>query len=170
MSKLGLYYRTLKHLKASQLWHLLWHRLSGLSGPRSLLQQLPAEPNKNITLQNPIAAYPSYVSKNTFVFLNLTHTFSGAIDWNFAAHGKLWTYNLAYFDFLHQPEITADAGLALMHDFANQYHAITDGHEPYPTSLRVMNWVKFVARHQLSDATIDRVIFTDLKRLLNNLE
>ena len=42
----------------------------------------------------------SYFKKeNSFTFLNIPHIFADEINWNFNQFGKLWTYNLNYFDY-----------------------------------------------------------------------
>ena len=112
-----------------------------------------------------------------FLFLNLQYSFQtnnvagpGVIDWNFSGNGKLWTYNLNYFDLLFQPKMTREEGVELMLDFADQYGIIKDGHEAYPSSLRIMNWIKFVSIHNIENERIDQVIHTDMLRLQQILE
>ena len=79
---------------------------------------------KNIYDFNPIAwenrfdYENSYFKKdNSFTFLNISHFFSEKINWNFNQFGKLWTYNLNYFDFLNQENISKENGLRLIQDF-----------------------------------------------------
>jgi uncharacterized heparinase superfamily protein len=81
-----------------------------------------------------------------FTFLNSTHEFPGAIGWNDSAHEKLWLYNLHYFDDC----VAVDAATrASWHaDLITRW--INDnppprgnGWEPYPTSLRIVNWIKW---------------------------
>lgn len=107
---------------------------------------------------------------NKFSFLNISHQFGDQINWNYDAYGKLWTYNLNYFDWLHQEKITEGEGLALILDYCSSYEKLKDGLEPYPTSLRLINWVKFLGIHSYSSKVIDQTIYNDATRLLNNLE
>ena len=69
----------------------------------------------------------SYLSDNTFTFLNIKHQFNDKIDWNYSNYGKLWTYNLNYFDFLHQPDINKEVGLVLIKDFLHNVSHIKTG-------------------------------------------
>ena len=39
---------------------------------------------------------------NSFVFLNQKKDFGDTIDWNYLGFGRLWAYNLNYFELLHQ--------------------------------------------------------------------
>lgn len=70
----------------------------------------------------------------------------GPGDWDRADWPKLWLYNLHYFDVLHAAEVAGDPSLG---------HAVIDnwlgenppahgtGWEPYPLSLRIVNWIKW---------------------------
>ncbi|WP_255433124.1 heparinase II/III family protein [Spirosoma sp. KUDC1026] len=93
-----------------------------------------------------------------------------AIDWEYAANGKLWTYQLNYFDFLNQPDMSQETGLILMLNFVRQTPALRTALEAYPTSLRIMNWIQFLSRFQYSSALIDRHLFAQVKLLNHRLE
>lgn len=85
------------------------------------------------------------VSENTFNLLNEVHSISNS-DWNNSELSKLWLYNLHYFDDL----------TALNSNERNDWHHVLIdrwikenklgegcGWEPYPTSLRIINWIKW---------------------------
>jgi hypothetical protein len=55
---------------------------------------------------SPIIPNSQSFKDNTFTFLNRSISFSDGIDWDYMDNGKLWAYNLNYFDFLNQKEIT----------------------------------------------------------------
>ena len=40
--------------------------------------------------------------------------------------------------------MTKEIGLILIHDYITKYSTVKDGKEPYPTSIRIINWVKFI--------------------------
>lgn len=111
-----------------------------------------------------------YKGNKTFVFLNIEHRFKGDVDWNFSRHKKLWTYNLNYFEFLTQKKITEQEGLALIKEFISKYDSLKDAKESYPTSLRIINWVKFISIYQINDEIITKTIRKDINRLKKNLE
>ena len=112
----------------------------------------------------------SYLQNNTFQFLNIKHLFNNEIDWNLNEYGKLWTYNLNYFDFLLQDGITKDQGMILIGDFISNKGRLKDGIEPYPISLRGINWIKFLSIHKVENKSIDSFLYNDYKRLTDNLE
>lgn len=118
-----------------------------------------------LKLMASIPAHKTFLGNQTFSFLNLRQTFEEKIDWNFAEYGKLWTYNLNYFEFLCQEGISLEEGLRLIHDFRDHSAQLRDGIEPFPISLRVMNWVKFISLHHIRDGSIDLLLWQHLHRL-----
>jgi hypothetical protein len=104
----------------------------------------------------------------TFSFLNQPVTFDSAIDWNYAANGKLWTYNLNYFEFLTHK--TATEGQALIYDFIRQTPRLRDGLEPYPISLRVLNWRRFLLENHIRNSLIEQHLHAQTVLLRSRLE
>lgn len=162
---------TVKFLKPIQIGYRLyyfsrsrWRKLQKSRYPSALVSQ-PAI----LKLQPSLASYPSY-SGQTFTFLNIFHIFDGVINWNYPVHGKLWTYNLTYFDFLQQKGVRKEEGLIVIHDFINQITKIKDGLEPFPISLRGINWIKFLTYHNIKEQAIDDNLYAQYAILLDNLE
>ena len=52
----------------------------------------------------------------------------------------------------------------------NQLKELKNANEPYPTSLRGMNWVKFLSIHNLEVRSLDRFLYSQYRILLDNLE
>lgn len=76
------------------------------------------------------------------------HSLPAQGGWNDAAREKLWLYNLNYFDDLNAQDAPArrDWHRALIARWvAENPPASGNGWEPYPTSLRIVNWVKWLA-------------------------
>ncbi len=135
-------------------------------------QFIPAE-SVPITLKPSISSNKSYfANENRFCFLNQEQIFSiNQINWNYEqTFGKLWAYNLNYFDFLNQEELSQSQGLALIRAYIHAYPTLKTGLEPYPTSLRGINWIKFLSNHQIQDAEIDAFLMAQYVRLSDNLE
>jgi len=112
----------------------------------------------------------SFLEDKIFKFLNIKHQFKTEIDWNYNQYGKLWTYNLNYFDFLNQKEMTKSIGVSLIEDFIKNDLVLKDAKEPYPTSLRTINWVKFLSKNSISNASINQYLYNHYQILLYNLE
>ena len=82
----------------------------------------------------------------TFHFLNVTGSVQSAADWDDPAHGRLWRYNLHYFDDLNAQDavVRGQWHRALMARWVRENPAgFGTGWEPYPVSLRIVNWIKW---------------------------
>ncbi|RIV19383.1 heparinase [Fibrisoma montanum] len=167
MRRCGLLWRTVQHLRARQVVYQVWNRLR----PATALR-VPATAPAAHWLRVSIADKPVSRKGQAFSFLNQSVVWGdpGLIDWNYAANGKLWTYNLTYFDYLNQPDGRTGIGLALIRSFIRQTSRISDGLEPYPTSLRIMNWVQFLSRHQIRDEPVQAHLFAQVSLLRGRLE
>ena len=187
LKKLGLYYRTIKHLRPIQIRYRLWYmlrdkfrQLTGHSYPLSIHQKghslsLQAGISKISTFDIPSCAKasedgPPSTFEACFTFLNQSHTFKEGINWNFTEYGKLWAYNLNDFDYLHQEDINKEQGLELIRAFIRKIEDNREGLEPYPISLRGMNWIKFISKYDISDQTIDASLYAQYQILIDNLE
>ena len=112
----------------------------------------------------------TYLGDNKFRFLNREINFIDNINWNYSDNGKLWTYNINYFEFLMQEDISESEGRKLIDNYINSYDRLKDGLESFPTSLRLLNWVKFLIKYQIRDDKINRFIHEDAYRLYHHPE
>ncbi|MDB5240041.1 MAG: heparinase [Spirosoma sp.] len=169
MRQVGLVWRTIRHLTTRQLAGQVLSRLRGRGQLR-----LPGTTPVGFFLTVPEASKPVSLVSETFTFLNQP-VIMPEVNWNYADHGKLWTYNLNYFDFLNQhsadaSELMPERGLGLISDFIRQTNRLCDGLEPYPTSLRIINWIQFLSRNQLQNDTINRHLYAQADLLRKRLE
>jgi uncharacterized heparinase superfamily protein len=147
------YFHTLRYLRSGQL-------LSRLR--RKLYRPSPASPRPLPTRQlahayTPvIEAAPSMLAADTFRFLNVARRCTNAADWRNADTHALWIYNLHYFDDLNA---VAATDRRLWHErlldrwLAENPPAAGIGWDAYPTSRRIVNWIKFDLRsHGLPEA------------------
>ena len=156
--KFVLYLNTIKYLKIKQITYRL----------KKLITQ-PKLKNKNLTykvahqsgawIETP-AGNSSMISPTAFCFLNTCGDLKN-IGWAAKNRSKLWCYNLHYFDDL------------VAFDFRNRYQIHHDliinwieecsnlkavAWEPYPTSLRIVNWIKWT----LITNTNSKIVFDSL--------
>jgi len=91
-----------------------------------------------------------YLGNGIFRFLNDQETFSG---WNEKKRDKLWLYNLHYFDWLRQSRISEEEGNKWIDKWIAENPApVGNGWEPYPLSLRIVNWIKWqLSGHELNE-------------------
>lgn len=154
-------------MKPIQIRYQVYYRLRDKLVKSKLPKTVPEA--SHVLLQPGIPSYTSYLGNGKFEFLNRAHAFE-QIDWNFNQNGKLWTYNLNYFEFLNQAQFPKEEGLRLVTDFISQDQTHQDAYEPYPISLRLINWVKFLAQHQIQNSEIDAQLYSDAIRLTKKLE
>lgn len=107
---------------------------------------------------------------NSFQFLNRWYTFGEQPDWHFAQYGKLWTYNLHYFEYLLAPGITAAEGERLIQSFIAALPRTPEALEPYPISLRLLFWTRFLTQHNIQNPEIDALMYAQAYILADNVE
>lgn len=166
-NQLKLYFFTLKNVKLTQLYHQFLYRFSS-NFINPILNSKFNSPSF-INLKEGVLNHQRLTKSKYFEFLNLEKTFD-VIDWNFNEYGKLWTYNLNYFDFLHQENISKEEGLKLIQLFCDFKDKHKDAYEPYPISLRGINWVKFLSKHKINDFDINQQLYNDFLRLESKIE
>lgn len=168
-TKIFLILNTVRYLKLIQIRYQLWYRLK-----RALRIMDSGKVEYKSSIRFPFINYiynrDSFLESNHFVFLNKSIDFGEQINWNVQEHGKLWTYNLSYFDFLNQSSQALESKKKLLYSFIDDYESILDGKESYPTSLRIINTIKFVLSNNIEEQQIDLLIAKDAYRLGKNLE
>ena len=107
----------------------------------------------------------------TFEFLNETRTVRES--WRVPDASDLWRYNLHYFDDL--TALSAESRKAWHDDAIGRWLAGNPagsgtGWDPYPTSLRIVNWIKFVLASGGGDASLDRSLATQARHLERRIE
>src|SRR5690606_35630512 len=166
-SKILLYIYTILNLKFSQIVFQIYYRL--LPG-----KYLKKKTDINFSI-NPLKFFRYFekeklVQRNTFEFLNLSKTFEKEINWDFQGYGKLWNYNLQYFDYLFQPDLSEEDKIQLLRSF---YRFMVDKKmllEPYPVSLRAINCIKFYSQNQIQDNELLGYLYQELSYLHRHYE
>ncbi len=139
------YWRTMRHLKPRQITARVWFR-SGRPRP----DQRPAPALRRVV--QPFQPFPlrmpSMTGSRSFVFLNQEARLDPATPlkgWDDPQRSKLWRYHLHYFDDLNaqQSAKRRDWHHPLIKDWMQSNPpGVGSGWEPYPTSLRIVNWIK----------------------------
>lgn len=168
-SKIALLFHTLKHLRFKQVYFRLFYFLRNRFFKKTYTKPLSKE-IVPLNWRDCFLYSNSLISKQKFIYLNTSHKFEDYIDWNFSEYGKLWTYNLNYFDFLNQEDFSTQDGVRLIKNYIKNDDLLIDGKEPYPISLRGINWVKFLSRNNISNNKINQTLYNHYQILLYNLE
>ncbi len=140
--KLGRFLRTVAPLKPIQIFGRLRFRLR-----RPAPDFAPAPPLRRLGgWQPPITRRDVLTGPTSLFMLNQAGEIARADQWNDPGRDKLWLYNLHYFDCLAAPGAAESKGWRrdLVHRWIAENPAGTgNGWEPYPTSLRIVNWIKW---------------------------
>lgn len=136
---LSKYINTLVHLRPVQIWYQLRNRIWC---PRYRNLASPAV-DSSLRLSAPVVK-PSSYDGGTFTFLNVSDTFT---CWDDTRHGMLWAYNLNYMDWLLQEGMTFETGAFWIDRFIDTLADNKVGLDPYPSALRIINWIKFISAH-----------------------
>ncbi len=175
MKTVRLSFHTIIHLRPIQIYYRIFYKI------RSRFRKIIRfQYSQFIPIQSfPIALKPSIPSnqsyfpeENSFDFLNQLQVFEVTqTNWNDEqTFGKLWAYNLNYFEFLNQEYLSQTQGLTFIREFIQAYPTLKTGLEPYPTSLRGINWIKFLTKFHIQDPAIDGFLMAQYVRLMDNLE
>jgi uncharacterized heparinase superfamily protein len=170
MSKLQRYWHTLRYLHWIQIQEQIRKRLFT---PKVDLSQAPAVRVSTSEWQHPAKRSQCMVGSDTFKFLNVEHTVTSPSNWNNANWEKLWLYNLHYFDDLTaiDAEQRTDWHWALFQRWIDENPAGQgNGWEPYPSSLRIVNWIKWSFAGNTIEDSWQYSLAVQVRYLSQNLE
>ena len=169
LSDLGRLWRTVRHLKPIQILgraHFLWHR------PRLDLRPAPPLRSAMGTWALPAAREPSLVGPLRFRFLSDERSLD-EVGWDHPDVDRLWRYNLHYFDDLNAQG--AAGRRTWQRDYLNRWLAQNPpprgtAWEPYPVSLRAVNWIKWFLAGNPPDAGWLHSLAVQVRWLRHRLE
>lgn len=141
MSSISTLWRTVRHLKLGQITGRIVFRL------RRPVPELTAAPQRRTwpgPWALPAGRRVSLLGSQRFRFLGVEGDLAD-VGWVGPGVDKLWRYNQHYFDdltALHAQQRRVWHAALLTRWLAENPPARGDGWEPYPTSLRMANWIK----------------------------
>lgn len=140
---IGLYFHTLRYLKPEQFIWRAWYKLYR---PRPDLRPAPGLRETSVIWVAPARRAPSMIGPDRFRFLNLEADIDRPGAWDAPELSRLWRYNLHYFDDLNAAD--AEHRNAWHHRLIHRWLIANPpgqgtGWEPYPTALRIVNWIKW---------------------------
>lgn len=140
---LSRYFHTIRHLRPIQLYGRIWSRLHT---PRVDGSPPPDTRSTENRWAIHTARAPSLTGPSRLRFLNLEMDAADASAWNNPDIDKLWLYNLHYFEDLNAKgaEARGDWHRELLARWVAENPPGTGvGWDPYPMSLRMVNWIKW---------------------------
>jgi len=174
LKKLILLYHTLKYLKQKQFTYRIYYALRNkfrkLAKHKYPVRTAPLSKKLKLIECKTFDIFNIY-NNDAFTFIGITHKFqNNEVDWNYNHYGKLWNYNLTYFDFLQQKNMSQENGLKFIKNFINYNQPIRGKKMPFPISLRNINFIKFISKKNIKNKEIDSFLFHQYLVLMDNIE
>ena len=143
LKKLQLLFNTIKYLKAGQILNRIKRKFIK---PKVNLFDIPKNSYPYSKIKPVIQCSQRIYGESSFKFLNKEFTLKASEDWNAKNQDKLWLYNLHYFDDLNAinfEQRTIWHSSLIQNWIENNPLGFGNGWEPYPSSLRIVNWIKW---------------------------
>lgn len=166
-----LYLRTLRYVRPIQVANRFWRRVR----PVRVSLRAPPTPSRLLLSGEPETLFlrrpQSILGPSRFRFLNITRDLRLPEQWMDPGESRLWTYNLHYFDGLN----AADPDPKVKRDLVRSWIlgngvGIGPGWEPYPLSLRIVNWIKWLSHRGKAPPLMTESIAHQVRYLIQVLE
>jgi uncharacterized heparinase superfamily protein len=144
--KLRLIYDTVRHLRLRQVLYRIRMRAVSV---RFRVIEVPSKQLGFPIFEDIAFQQPCLVGPKIFHFLSETHELS-KFEWDTPALPMLWRYHLQYFDDLNakNSKVRFNEHVILLNDWIDASLPLDHvAWSPYPTSLRIVNWIKWLSRH-----------------------
>ena len=153
-TKLVQLFHTVRYLKLKQIYYRMYYSLrsctpltiAALSRVRSETKSLPVKRFWSHDWFEPAIFDSGLIDDTHIEFLGVRVELANADDWNNPQYTKLWLYHLHYFNILNSRDAEGHGGLLneLIQRWIDENPPRESiGWEPYPSSLRIVNWIKW---------------------------
>ena len=167
--KVFLFLRTIRYLKFSQIY---FRFIFKFYKPSISLESLPSARTIFTLKTFPATKQSSMVGPAEWILLNE----GGRLDeigWQDCSRSKLWRYNQHYFDDLNA--IDAQKRVSWHIHIINRWideNPPFSGHgwEPYPTSIRIINWIKWSVNNGPLTNVVEKSLALQIRWLRRRLE
>lgn len=170
VAKLLLVARTVRHVRPRQIFWQLWTKVYH---PKTVVRPTPPVRRPEETWVEPPARPSAMLGPTTFRFLNEIREAAKPDDWFYEAGAVVSAYNLHYFDDLNMQgwQGRREWHRALIGRWIREVpNAKGLGWDAYPTSLRIVNWIKwFLAGNEPDREMLDSLSLQG-RHLRHNIE
>lgn len=195
LKRLALYWHTLKWLRPVQWRYRLKNTIRSRycrCFPKRIQNRLLRRIPKNIACRHPGRPVlwfqkrhdgthgmfcPEDILKGRFTFLNRSKQFDGPVQWKNPEFSYLWDFNLHYFEYLVpvasiEKTPSKDVACSLLENWIESNPCpVQPAWHPYTTSLRSVNWVKFLTAYpQCAHRRIVENLYSQFLFLERNIE
>jgi len=165
-----LYWNTIKYLKISQLYFRIYNKVK--------IKRIILVKDLNLSKVYGNWIIPPFkknrfISNATFKFGELEKNILNPSDWQDKKMPMLWLYNLHYFDYLvstDQKENSSWNKEIILRWIKENKPGRGVGWEPYPTSLRIVNWIKWSFNGGILNREVLNSLSTQVMFLSRNIE
>ena len=168
--RLGLYFHTLRYLKIKQIWFQILYRL---------YKPQPKVTYFTSSLNHREGVLYDFIEKDISLIGARQFRFYGEVGdignpcWDDIEKDKLWLYNMHYFDDLNARDAYRRRGWhksLLAGWLTNNRSGKSLGWDPYPLSLRIVNWIKWDLSGGELSASCQESLFTQALTLEKKIE
>ncbi|EGR2449692.1 TPA: heparinase II/III family protein [Vibrio cholerae] len=169
-TKVMLVIQTIRYLRSEQIFYRLKYRYFPL--------RFIANNSYDTKVNDWVWVGPEIFEQSLFDggwvrYLNIKANFKDEPIWNNTRFEKLWLYNLHYFDDLNA--LDSDSRQTIQASFIDSWIAdnppvVGNGWEPYPLSLRIVNWIKWYNRAGINNPKIILSLHQQAQALSKQLE
>lgn len=102
-----------------------------------------------------------YFYKKSFFFLNTASQYISNPCWDSKKESLLWLFNLNYFDYINSENSFRNQSLSLINNWINKSKSFSNKApplHPYTTSLRIVNWIKWLVNNKVNSVKINSSI------------
>jgi uncharacterized heparinase superfamily protein len=164
------YWRTIRHLRRKQV----------LARLRRFVPQLSSASGPPLSIRGPRASFGEFIrrtdpirSGDCFRFLNRACNIRTPAGWNNHEQPKLWLYNLHYFEWLRETtaaERVAEDAAWLDRWIADNPVSWGVGWDPYPISLRTVNWIIWFMTFGRGTQSHFKSLAAQIRHLMRSIE
>jgi uncharacterized heparinase superfamily protein len=166
--KTGRYWRTVRHLRFIQIFNRIARKVRLCPRVSTIVPRVSQFRHKIKWINKRQSIY----GVSEFFFLNKKLKLNFPNDWENQQLPLLWMYNLHYFDgllSLDTPELLKEK--VLSNWIRDNSRICGIAWEPYPTSLRIVNWIKWRWTSRIEDIErFDNTLACQLNYLYNAIE
>ena len=167
ISSIKLYVNTLKYLKLSQLYWQIRYKLYRSQANISITHVIIKEVDKSNAIW---LGKKAYIDQDIIELINLRQRYQVPNLWNHQSCDDLWRYNIHYFDYINNPEVDRDLKYQLVTNWIVHVNCRSVGWQAYPTSLRIVNWIKWIIKNQVDEQKILHSLYSQCCHLDKNIE
>lgn len=165
IQKIARYYHTLKYLKPIQIYGQCLNRLHKKSKISKNIKTPPLRKRTSSWVESGIIKKDKLHTKLELECLHFKEDISDKKVWCDENKTRLWLYHLHYFNYL-----TTSDNIDLVLRWINENPKFKGpGWEPYPLSLRIVNWIKYLIKNDNMPDKTRTTILTSLAQQIHYL-